>query len=188
MSGFVRQYTINNVYMDYEYNQKGLIKGLFSQIQLDSMGNKVYVRRFKEGKQFRADSVIYNEQGKMVEDYIKEDSIFKLRYRCEYDSLNRLTMRYNHNYFQGNEFTTTYEYLPDGNYIEHTSSKKYGKRPDKKYIYNKQGQLVEIKGKEEHSRFLKIDKYGNWTLWKEVLDIPIGHFVYTYERELEYYE
>ena len=96
MEGKVRQYTINNVYMDYYYNQKGLIKGEFKQTQLDSMGNDIYIRHFKEGKQFRADSIIYNEHGKMIENYIKKDSVFQLRYRCEYDSLNRITMWYNH--------------------------------------------------------------------------------------------
>lgn len=187
MVGYVRQYTINNVYMDYEYNQQGLIKGSFTQTQLDSLGNKIYVRFYRDGKQSRADSIVYNEQGKMIENYIKQDSVFKLRFRCEYDSLNRLTMRYCKNTIN-NEITKTYEYLPDGSYIEHESSTDYGKRPDKKYIFNNQGQLIEIKGKEEHSRFRKFDKYGNWTVWTEVLNIPIGHFEYTYTREIEYYE
>ena len=184
---YVRQYTINNVYMDYYYNQKGLIKGKFKQTQLDSLGNKIYVRFYRDGKLSRVDSIVYNEQGKMIENYIKHDSVFQLRYRCEYDSLNRITMWYNHN-SRGNETTRTYEYLPDGSYVEHESSKDYGKRPDKKYILNNQGQLIEIKGKEEHSRFRKFDKYGNWTVWTEVRNIPIGHFEYTYTREIEYYE
>ncbi len=187
MVGYVRQYTINNVYMDYEYNQQGLIKGSFTQTQLDSLGNKIYVRIYRDGKLSRADSIVYNEQGKMIENYIKHDSVFKLRFRCEYDSLNRLTMRYCKNTIN-NEITKTYEYLPDGSYIEHESSTDYGKRPDKKYIFNNQGQLIEIKGKEEHSRFRKFDKYGNWTVWTEVRNIPIGHFEYTYTREIEYYE
>lgn len=187
MVGYVRQYTINNVYMDYEYNQQGLIKGSFTQTQLDSLGNKIYVRFYRDGKLSGADSIVYNEQGKMIENYIKQDSVFKLRFRCEYDSLNRLTMRYCKNTIN-NEITKTYEYLPDGSYIEHESSTDYGKRPDKKYIFNNQGQLIEIKGKEEHSRFRKFDKYGNWTVWTEVRNIPIGHFEYTYTREIEYYE
>ena len=187
MVGYVRQYTINNAYMDYEYNQQGLIKGSFTQTQLDSLGNKISVRFYRDGKLFRVDSIIYNDQGQMVENYLKKDSVFKLRFRCEYDSLHRLTMHYCKNTIN-NEITKTYEYLPDGSYIEHESSTDYGKRPDKKYIFNNQGQLIEIKGKEEHSRFRKFDKYGNWTVWTEVLNIPIGHFEYTYTREIEYYE
>ena len=180
--GFVRQYTINNVYIDYNYDKNGIIKGSFKQTQLDSLGNKICVKYYVDGKLSSTDSIVYNAHGKEIESYNIREGRCNLRHRCEYDSLDRLTL------WSNDVRERTYEYLSDGNYIEHELSTKHGKRPDKKYIYNEQGQLIKIKGKEEHSRFLKFDKYGNWTVWEEVEDIPIGHFEFTYKREIEYYD
>lgn len=184
--GFLRQYTINNVYMDYDYNEKGVIKGSFTQTQLDSLGHKLQSKIYKEGKLWRADSIVYNAQGNEIECYtMDDDGILVLRHTCEYDSLNRLIKKYNN--LRGNEITFTFEYLDDGNYMEYRTSTN-SQKTYKKYIFNKQGQLVRVKGSKENSQFKKFDTYGNWTIWEEMLDAFFGRISYTYERVFEYYE
>ena len=63
VNGIVSQYLLNNVRMDYSYDNDGLVKGSFSRNQLDSMGNCISSQRYREGKIFSADSTVYNERG-----------------------------------------------------------------------------------------------------------------------------
>lgn len=184
--GYARQYTINNVYIDYFYNAHGLIKGNFRYVQTDSLGHFLYSKYYKEGLLFSSDSAVYNEQGLEIEHYyIRRDEVPALQYSCEYDSIGRLIRKFNN--WRGDELTWTYEYLPNGDYIEHFSNIR-GQKPDKKYIHDENGQLVEIKGKEEHSHFTRFDKYGNWTIWRAIHNWPIGHYEYIYKRTIEYYK
>lgn len=182
--GYVRQYTINNVYVDYYYNANGIIKGNYRYVQTDSLDHVLYSKYYKEGILFSSDSTIYNEKRLEIEHYVKNDKEFVLQYSCEYDSIGRLIKRFNN--WRGDELTWTFEYLSNGDYIEHFSDIR-GRKSDKKYIHNESGQLVEIKGKEEHSRFTKFDQYGNWTLWRAIHKWPIGKYEYIYKRTIEYY-
>ncbi len=184
----VRQYSINNTYMDYHYNDKGIIMGNFERVQMDSMGNILVKKYYLKGKHSYGDSLVYNEQGKVVGNYDWQDGMYKLEEVYEYDSLGMLSMHLT--FFQGKEFKYTIEYLPDGSYIEHHSEKngKEIRKWDEKYTVNKEGWLIKIKSREKDSRFSGFDKYGNWTFWDDKSDLPIGYFHSTYNRTIEYYE
>ena len=182
---FKRQYTINNVYIDYYYNDSGLIKVTYTYMQCDSCGHVLYSKRYKEGKLEHMDSTVYNGKGLKTEYYVTRDSILTLHHRCAYDSLGRLSVKYNN--FWGTESVYTYKYAPNGDYTENYSNNK-GKKWSKKYTFNEQGKLVKIKGGDEKSRFSDFDEYGNWKLWKCTEDHATGRFTVIIERTFEYYK
>ena len=183
--GYIRQYNMNNTYIDYNYNDKGLITGFFTYTQCDSCGHILYSKRYKDGEMKHMDSTVYNEKGLKIEYYVTRDSILTLHHRCAYDLLGRLSAKYNN--FWGKESVYTYKYAANGDYIENYSNNK-GEKWSKKYTFNKQGQLVKIKGDDEDSRFSKFDEYGNWTLWKCTEDHATGRFTTISERTFEYYK
>lgn len=183
---FVRQYMSNDSYADYFYNELGFIDGCYRLTQLDSLGNKTYSIRFKDGKLWTKDSIVYNEQGKGIECYSLKDSVLTLRYTYEYDSLGRLYAR--HFPRLGNKAMDKYEYLDNGNYIKYHYDKD-GKKSYAKHIFNKQGIRVKVVESiaQQKLYFKKFDEHGNWTLWRHIFDSPMGQFDYTYERNIEYY-
>ena len=179
---FKRQYTINNVYIDYDYNDSGFIKGSYTYTQCDSCGHILYSKSYKDGKIEHMDSTVYNEKGLKAEYYVTRDSILTLHHRCAYDSLGRLSSKYNN--FWGKESIYSYEYDPNGDYTENYSDNK-GKKWSKNYIFNKQGKLIKIEGDGEDSRFSDFDEYGNWTLWKCTEDHVTGRFTIIIERTFD---
>lgn len=183
-SCYVRQYTSNNEYTDYYYDANGIIAGSYRITYLDSIGNKLYSKRYKNDELWHMDSIVYNEHGKEIEYYSMHDGVLSLRYTYEYDSLGRMSVK--HFVTLGDNAKDTYEYLSNGDYIKYHFDKN-GKKSYLKYLFNAQGHIIKTVGSYEKSRFEKLDSYGNWTIWKESLDIPIGHYEYTYERKIEYY-
>lgn len=201
--GILRQYTINNVCMEYPYNEKGAIKGEFCQIQLDSMGHEILKKEYRDGELFRIDSTIYNELGQKIEYYEKsvqhDDSIpvFRqdvpsLKATYEYDSLGRiLVIKEDLKY--GQDKTYTYKYKKNGSYTEYCEDVT-GKTVTKRYVFNKKGQLIrEVSQKGNFTTyFKKFDKYGNWTVMEKRYDFEV--FIGTasmtsyYYRKIEYYE
>ena len=181
---YVRQYTSNISYTDFYYNDKGFIDGSYRVTQLDSLGNKLYSKRYENGELYHMDSIVYNEKGKKIEYYSMSDSVLSLRYTYEYDSLGRLSVE--HYKRVGDKAMDTYEYLPDGNFIKYHFNKE-GKKTSLKHFFNAQGRIIKTVGSNEKSRFEKADDYGNWTIWNHTCDYPIGHYEYTYTREIEYY-
>lgn len=183
-SGYVRQYT-DSAYTDFRYNKSGLIEGSFDRTILDSLGRPVCKWRYENGVPNLIDSLVYGDQQKEIEHYSVRDNALVLCYTCEYDSIGRLIRK--HNYYWGNNTVWTYEYLPDGNYIETETDKNGG--PDKELnIFDQEGRLIEIKGDKVCSNFSEFDKYGNWTTWVEMTTLPFTKYTYTYERTFEYYE
>ena len=183
-NGYVRQYTINNVYMEYEYDKNGIIKGAFAQVQSDSLGHQLFSRRYKEGKLIYADSTVYDTLGRMIEyyetPYKKGLEFLVLKSTYEYDSIGRLAkvknIRDSNNY--------TIEYFPNGNYTEHHIN-KYGKQWDREYIVNDKGQVKKINEPNMHVRYIKFDKYGNWLRMQST---AYHTATVTTERTIEYYE
>ncbi|MBQ4507530.1 MAG: hypothetical protein II970_01350 [Paludibacteraceae bacterium] len=187
VDGYVRQYTINNVCMEYNYDKTGLIKGSFTQIQMDSVGNHIFSRNYKDGKLFHADSTAYNAQGLKSADYetlFKADTLV-LSYTYEYDSLGRVSkvtdMRSLHYY--------TIEYYPNSNYTEHHFDKN-GKKWDCKYIVNNKGQVINKQDPNLRVQYSNFDKYGNWLKMKGSTNTqsPLGWITTITERTIEYYE
>lgn len=189
---YVRQYTNNNTYSDLYYDEKGIIKGTYRQTWLDSEGHEIYSKRYKEGKLYAADSTVYNKKGLETKHYHLKDGVLVLQYSNEYDSLGRLSAHMYSSQYPDKEHKWKYEYLSNGNYIEHRTTKYLNKSKEeysyKKFIFNGQGRLEKIEGSDEESRFLNFDHHGNWTIWKEKLNIPIGRYNYTYLRTFEYYD
>lgn len=183
-SGYVCQYTINNICMEYDYTADGLVKGSFAQVKSDSLGNRIYTKRYKEGRVCWKDSTVYNALGQKTEYYetpYKSDTL-ALRYVYQYDSLGRLSKVCET--FHGTEHNYTIEYFPKGNYTEHHSQKN-GTMWDRKYVVSKNGYIVDIKEPNHHSHYSKFDKYGNWLILEgSVHNLP-GPVT---ERTIEYYD
>lgn len=185
--GFVRQYTINNVYMEYNYDTQGLIKGSFAQVQLDSTGLLISTKRYKDGKLICADSAIYDTQGNKIAFYetpFKKDTL-ALRYTYEYDSIGRL---YKESDCQDGIYYTI-EYLSNGNYIEHHVNKD-GTTWEWKHMVDKNGILVKSESHNMRLRYSKFDKYGNWLQLKSSTNThsPIGWVTSNIERIIDYYK
>lgn len=206
--GYVRQYLLNNVCMDYFYDNSGLVKGSFKRNQLDSMGNCISSQTYREGKIVSADSTVYNDRGQKIEYYKypeKADTLV-LQNRYEYDSLGRTVKEFYYPYITPEEYekyninpedyresVITTEYFPNGNYIKHSFSidkKKNKKKHDTKYIVNKKGLVTEIINHIGRTRisYQNFDKYGNWLRKTETkTGYPIES-TNTTERIIEYYE
>lgn len=183
--GYVRQYLLNNVYMEYEYNNQGIVKGSFARGQLDSLGNTIFTKRYRDRKQITADSTVYNEQGlkiKYFQSPYKSDSL-ELRYTYEYDSLGRLSKYYD--YSKG-EINISYEmiYYPNGSYTERATDKE-GKTWNVKYTADKNGNIIKMESTNMSAQYSKFDKYGNWLILKGVTHKVAKT---TTERVIEYYE
>lgn len=202
--GFVRQYTINNVCMEYEYDYKGLIKGNFRKIQLDSLGRHISSRRYREGRFYEGDSIVYDAEGRKIEwyDTPTEKDSFTLNESYAYDSLGRLSKKSIYwpekaFYFDslnipreylnyGAKHICTMEYLPNGNYIEHHVVKD-GKKWKVKYIVKK-GRLVRKEDKDGSATYSDFDQYGNWRKMQGTSDSFYFSMSMTTKREIEYYK
>lgn len=209
--GFVSQYLLNNVRMDYFYDNGCLVKGSFRRNQLDSMGNCISSQTYREGKMVSADSTVYNERGQKIEYYKYPDKAdtLVLQNKYEYDSLGRLVKEYIYPYITPEEYkeykehninpedfresVVITEYFPNGNYTKYSFSidinlKK--KKVETKYIVNKKGLVTKIIGPigQTHISYQNFDKYGNWLKKTETLTgYPIESTKIT-ERIIEYYE
>lgn len=183
--GYVRQYTINNVCMEYNYDAKGLIKGTFAYMQLDSDGHKLSTRRYKNGHVIAADSTVYDAEGHQIKCYeslFGNDSLI-LRYTYKYDSIGRISRYYET--WAGTEKVCVYEYFPNGSYTEHVADNK-GKKWDRKYTLDNKGQQIKYEDKTVRIRYSNFDKYGNWL--KSRNSYTNNAAVVIYERVIEYYE
>lgn len=212
VNGIVSQYLLNNVRMDYSYDNDGLVKGSFSRNQLDSMGNCISSQRYREGKIFSADSTVYNERGQKIEYYEYPDKAdtLVLKNKYEYDSLGRLIKEYRYRYISSEEYSElsrefninpedfresveTIEYFPNGNYTKHFFSIDIHlnkKKDETKYIVNKKGLVTKIINHIGQTQFSyqNFDKYGNWLKKTETTTgYPINS-TKTIERVIEYYE
>lgn len=185
--GYVCQYTINNTYMEYEYNHNGLIKGSYTYVQSDSIGRPLVTKQYREGKIVYVDSTIYNAQGNKIEYYESrlKTGIIALKNTYEYDSIGRL---YKENDLL-NETYYTIEYLPNGNYTEHHVNKD-GKTWERKYIVNKKGVHVKCETRDMRLVYSRFDQYGNWLQLKSSTNThtPMGWVTTIIERVIEYYE
>ena len=212
VNGIVSQYLLNNVRMDYSYDNDGLVKGSFSRNQLDSMGNSISSQKYREGEIFSADSTVYNERGQKIEYYEYPDKAdtLVLKNKYEYDSLGRLIKEYRYRYISPEEYSElsrefninpedfresveTIEYFPNGNYTKHFFSIDIHlnkKKDETKYIVNKKGLVTKIINHIGQTQFSyqNFDKYGNWLKKTETTTgYPINS-TKTIERVIEYYE
>ena len=212
VNGIVSQYLLNNVRMDYFYDNDGLVKGSFRRNQLDSMGNCISSQTYREGKIFSADSTVYNERGQKIEYYEYPDKAdtLVLQNKYEYDSLGRLIKEYRYRYISPEEYSElsrefninpedfresveTIEYFPNGNYTKHFFSIDIHlnkKKDETKYIVNKKGLVTKIINHIGQTQFIyqNFDKYGNWLKkTKTTTGYPINS-TETIERVIEYYE
>lgn len=186
--GSVRQYT-DSICVEYAYNEKGLIKGSFAIIRLDSAGHHILDKRYQNRKLINIDSLVYNVQGQIVEWYQtrhKSDSL-DLRYSYEYDSLGRLCKVNDPFYRTGHEYVI--EYLPNGNYVEHHSDKN-GKKWERTFFVDKLGRVIKEESSGKRVQYLHFDQYGNWTKMKSSVNTksPMGWVTSITERKFEYYE
>ena len=176
----------NQMYWIYRYDNNGLEDGVFTCVQLDSLGRKVSSYSFDKNI-YHADSSVYNHLGQKIEEYtiptIQDTMV--LKYVYTYDSLGRLSTVKNVKKWEG--YKVVYE--ENGNYTEyHYKEFNYnGKR--KKYenkFYYTDGNLVKVVSDGIKIRFSKFDKYGNWQ--KAVMSIgDIWSFSRTLTRTIEYY-
>lgn len=176
----------NQMYWIYRYDNNGLEDGVFTCVQLDSLGRKVSSYSFDKNI-YHADSSVYNHLGQKIEEYtiptIQDTMV--LKYVYTYDSLGRLSTVKNVKKWEG--YKVVYE--ENGNYTEyHYKEFNYnGKR--KKYenkFYYKDGNLVKVVSDDISIRFSKFDAYGNWQ--KAVMSIgDIWSFSRTLTRTIEYY-
>lgn len=187
---YQRQYPVDGVYMQYDYDENGLIKGKFSRTELDSLGNPIQLKRFRDGKCTFRDSTVYNELGLEVEHYYTNDDSLHLVYTCEYDEQGKLIKKQytKDNVATSGKITTyMYKYKTNGNYIRtrYVNNKKTKKE---KYIFSKTGQLLRVKGRDDDEKFSKFDQYNNWTLCTDKFNLMNAPMVGIYERVIEYYE
>lgn len=205
--GYVSQYLLNDVRMDYFYDNGGLVKGSFKRNQLDSIGNCISSQRYREGKIVSADSTVYNERGQKIEYYKYPDKAdtLVLQNKYEYDSLGRLVKEYTYPYITPEEYkennipedfresVVTIEYFPNGNYTKHSFSidiNRKKKKVETKYIVNKKGLVIKIISQlgQTQSSYQNFDKYGNWLKKTETLTGYPVESTNTTERIIEYYE
>lgn len=185
--GYVCQYTINNVYMQYNYDANGVIQGSFARFQLDSLGNLLESKRYEDGKFLCGDSTVYDADGRKIEFYethIKSKKLM-LRYIYVYDSIGRLCKV--SDLFHGTGHVYTIEYFPNGSYTQHHIDNK-GKKWDIKFILDKKGQLTRMESSNMSCRYSHFDKYGNWLQLISTNNTPVGQFTTITERVIEYYE
>ena len=185
VTGYVRQYLMNNVYMEYEYNNQGIVKGSFARGQLDSLGNTISTKRYRDRELISADSTVYDKQGHKVKYYdtpYKSDTLV-IKNTYEYDSLGRLSKYYD--YSKG-EISISREvvYYPNGSYTERTTDRN-GKVWEKIYIADKKGNIVKIEEPNRSAQYSKFDRYGNWLILRGVTHKVAKT---TTERIIEYYE
>ena len=183
-SGYMYQYIDNNMRIDSEYNSKGLIEGVYRRVQLDSLGNEICSKRYKNGEIYYADSTVYNTEGKEIEHYRMTDGKLTLRYTCKYDSLGRISAKL---YADDDSTKKIYEYSRDGSYMlflyRGSEVEWY-----KKHVFNSDGLLVVIRGATEYTTFSDFDKYNNWTSCQSVNNWKFGKSEGIYKRTIEYYE
>ena len=189
--GYVYQYHSDVFCMQYLYNSSGLVDGWYTQIRLDSAGNRIACRTYTSGNFFHADSTVYDAHGnKLKIYYINQDKpeapILMTTY--EYDSLGRLYK------YGGEGMECWIEYLPNGNYIEHhatsvyidpSSEKTNVMKEEETFILNQEGEIAEIKGPAQHLVYSNFDRHGNWRKLK-CTNKTSGTTTTT--RVIEYYE
>ncbi len=203
--GYIRQYTINGVCMEYEYDNKGIVKGNYCVIRMDSLGRQICSRRYREGLFSQGDSTVYDVDGRKIEKYdtYAEKDSFKLCESYAYDSIGRLSkvckywpekafyfdsLKIPREYLNcGVKHMYTIEYFPNGNYTEHHVVKD-GKKWDVKYTVDKDGRLIKKEEKENQATFRNYDKYGNWLKMTGTMNSSFGSFSSTTVRVIEYYE
>lgn len=184
--GHVRQYTINNICIEYEYNQVGIVKGNFCQIRMDSTGNQISTKQYIGGKLFLSDSTVYNESGQKIKYYEtpSKQNTLALRYTYEYDTYGRLINVRDFLYSQGT-IVCHVEYLPNGNFTEFHSDVE-GEKWENKYFVNEEKLIIEVhQGHSQRIIYSNFDKYGNW-LKSEKKSYDTGTTIV--ERIVEYYE
>ena len=152
----------NQMYWIYQYDSKGLIDGVFTYVQLDSLGRKISSFSFNKNIYY-ADSIAYNQLGQKIEEYtiptIQDTMV--LKYVYTYDSLGRLSTVKNVKKWEGYKV----EYGENGNYTEYHYKEYNANGKRKKYekkFYYADGNLVKIISDGTTIRFSKFDEKGNW--------------------------
>ena len=180
--------TEGNYCICQDYDIKGAPDDSYGKIILDADGKKIAWHRYWKGKPTLGDSLVYNQQGKIVKKYeypYNRETQPELVVVYTYDSIGRLTGETDLK--QKKSYTITY--LPNGNYIKQFYENN-NKKQKETYIFNK-GLLFKIKTHDGEHTFINYDRYGNWgkrvfKFNKSSLSDLFGDSVT--ERTIEYYE